>query len=324
MSIANNATDKGKNFMITRRQILANTGQLCLLGAFTPTHLRAQITLMQRAIPKTGEYLPVIGLGTYRTFNVGDDPNELNPLQRVLELFFRHGGTVVDSSPAYGPSEAAFGYLAERINLPDDLFVATKVRAGSHAEGIRQMDASAQKMGVENIDLMQVHSLADWKTQLPILKERKAQGIYRYIGITASRVELYDDFITIMNNEPLDFIQINYSVAERQAEERILPLAMDRGIAVFVNRPFVAGALFSHVQSKALPDWATEFDCDSWGQFFLKFVLSHPAVTVALQATSNPQHLLDNLSAGQGLLPNTELRQRMVDLIGLTGRPPWT
>ena len=278
---------------------------------------------MQRAVPKTGERLPVIGLGTYRTFNVADNPAELDPLKQVIELFFRHGGTVVDSSPAYGPSEASFGYLSRQINLPKNLFVATKVRADGRDQGIRQMDASPQKMGVEKIDLMQVHSLADWQTQLPILKERKAQGIYRYIGITASREELYKDFIEIMRREPLDFIQINYSVAERKAEEVILPLAMDLGMAVFINRPFVAGALFPYVASKILPDWATEFDCHSWGQFFLKFVLSHPAVTVALQATSSPAHLVDNLKAGQGLLPNKELRQRMVNLIGLTGRPPW-
>jgi diketogulonate reductase-like aldo/keto reductase len=309
--------------MISRRQILANVSQLCLLGALSSTRAHAQSGLMQRAVPKTGELLPVIGLGTYRTFNVADNPVELDPLKQVIELFFRHGGTVVDSSPAYGPSEASFGYLSQQINLPENLFVATKVRADGRDQGIQQMNASPQKMGVEKIDLMQVHSLADWQTQLPILKERKAQGIYRYIGITASREELYEDFIEIMRREPLDFIQINYSVAERKAEEVILPLAMDRGMAVFINRPFVAGALFPYVANKTLPDWATEFDCYSWGQFFLKFILSHPAVTVALQATSSPAHLVDNLKAGQGLLPNEEFRQRMVNLIGLTGRPPW-
>lgn len=309
--------------MVSRRQILANAGRVCLLGAIKPSRVIAQNGLMQRAIPKTGELLPVIGLGTYRTFNVGDDPSELDPLKRVTDLFFQHGGTVVDSSPGYGPSEAAFGHIARQIDLPDNLFVATKVRAEGRDQGISQMDASPKKMGVSQIDLMQVHSLTDWRTQLPILKERKAQGIYRYIGITASREELYEDFITIMRREPLDFIQINYSVAERKAEETILPLAMDRGMAVFINRPFVAGALFPYVTKKALPDWAAEFDCESWGQFFLKFVLSHPAVTVALQATSSPDHLVDNLRAGQGLLPDEELRQRMVNLIGLTGRPPW-
>ena len=310
--------------MISRRQVLANASQLCLLGALAPARVYAQNGLMQRTVPKTGERLPVIGLGTYRTFDVADNPAELDPLKQVIEIFFQHGGTVVDSSPAYGPSEAAFGYLSQQIDLPDNLFVATKVRADGRDQGIRQMDASPQKMGVEKIDLMQVHSLADWQTQLPILKERKAQGIYRYIGITASREELYEDFINIMQREPLDFIQINYSVAERKAEEVILPLAMDRGMAVFINRPFAAGALFPYVENKVLPDWATEFDCHSWGQFFLKFILAHPAVTVALQATSSPNHLLDNLKAGQGILPNEELRQRMVDLIGLTGRPPWT
>lgn len=295
-----------------------------MLGALSPARSLAQEALIQRAIPKTGERLPVIGLGTYRTFNVGDDPAELEPLRRVTELFFQHGGTVVDSSPAYGPSETAFGHVVRRLEPPTDLFAATKVRAEGREEGIRQMDASPQKMGVESIDLMQVHSLADWRTQLPILKERKAQGTYRYIGITASREEAYEEFIAIMGSEELDFIQINYSVAERKAEETILPLAADLGMAVLINRPFAAGALFPHVANRPLPDWASEFDCVSWGQFFLKFVLSHPAVTVALQATSSPEHLLDNMRAGQGRMPTEELRHRMVELIGLTGRPPWT
>ena len=310
--------------MISRRRVLTNAGRLCLLGAVGPTRSLAQSALIQRAIPKTGERLPIIGLGTYRTFNVGDDPAELEPLRQVTELFFQHGGTVVDSSPGYGPSEAAFGHVVRQIDTPDDLFVATKVRAEGREEGIVQMQASPEKMGVEEIDLMQVHSLADWRTQLPILKERKAEGTYRYIGITASREELYEEFIAVMRSEPLDFIQINYSVAERSAQETILPLAMDRGMAVLVNRPFAAGALFPHVENQALPDWAAEFDCETWGQFFLKFVLSHPAVTVALQATTSPEHLLDNLSAGQGRMPDEEIRQRMVRLIGLTGRPPWT
>jgi len=309
--------------VISRRRVLTNAGRLCLLGAVGPTRSLAQSALIQRAIPKTGERLPIIGLGTYRTFNVGDDPAELEPLRQVTELFFQHGGTVVDSSPGYGPSEAAFGHVVRQIDTPDDLFVATKVRAEGREEGLLQMQASPGKMGVEEIDLMQVHSLADWRTQLPILKERKAKGTYRYIGITASREELYEEFIAVMRSEPLDFIQINYSVAERSAEETILPLAMDRGMAVLVNRPFAAGALFPHVANQALPDWAAEFDCETWGQFFLKFVLSHPAVTVALQATTSPEHLLDNLRAGQGRMPDEEIRQRMVRLIGLTGRPPW-
>jgi len=310
--------------VISRRRLLTNAGHLCLLGAVSPAPALAQSSLIQRTIPKTGERLPVIGLGTYRTFNVGDDPAELEPLRRVTELFFEHGGTVVDSSPGYGPSEAAFGHVVRQIDAPDDLFVATKVRAEGHEEGIRQMEASPERMGVEQIDLMQVHSLADWRTQLPILKERKADGTYRYIGITASREELYEEFIEVMRSEPLDFIQINYSVAERKAEETILPLAMDLGMAVLINRPFVAGALFPHVANQPLPDWASEFDCESWGQFFLKYVVSHPAVTVALQATTSPEHLLDNLQAGQGRMPDEETRQRMVRLIGLTGRPPWT
>lgn len=310
--------------MISRRQLLANASQLGLLATVGPSLSVAQSAQIQRAIPSSGERLPIVGLGTYRTFNVGDDPAELEPLRQVTELFFEQGGTVVDSSPQYGPSETAFGHVLRQIDAPDDLFAATKVSADGREEGIRQMEASPQKMGVRQIDLMQIHNLRDWRTHVPTLKDWKADGTFRYIGISASRETLYEEFETVMRSEPLDFIQINYSVAERKSAERILPLAMDQGMAALINRPFVAGALFPYVANRPLPDWASEFDCESWGQFFLKFALSHPAVTVVLQATRSPQHLLDNMGAGRGRMPDEEHRQRMVELIGLTGRPPWS
>lgn len=310
--------------MLSRRRFLTRASQLSLLSAVGPSVSLAQEPLIQRSIPKTGERLPVIGLGTYRTFDVGGDRTQLEPLRRVTELFFARGGTVVDSSPQYGPAEATFGEVLGDIQSPSDFFAATKVSANGSEQGLQQMDSSATKMGVEQIDLMQIHNLRDWKTHLPVLKERKAQGIYRYIGISASREELYEEYESVMRSEPLDFIQINYSVAERKAAEVILPLAMDRGMAVLINRPFVAGALFPRVASQSLPAWAAEFDCVSWAQFFLKFVLSHPAVTCALQATTSTGHLLDNLDAGRGRMPDEDLRRRMVDLIGLSGRPPWS
>ena len=312
--------------MISRREVLTNASRLSLLAAAGPygTAALAQEALMQRAIPKTGELLPVIGLGTLRTFDVGSDPAELQPLKAVTERFFADGGTLIDSSPQYGPAEAAFGRVLRQIEQPDTLFAATKVAADGREEGLQQMRESPQKMGVSRIDLMQIHNLRDWRTHLPTLKAWKEEGRFRYIGISASREVHYEEFVAVMRSEPLDFIQINYSVAERASEQTILPLAMDRGMAVLINRPFVAGALFSEVANQPLPEWAEEFDCESWAQFFLKFVLAHPAVTVALQATSDLGHLVDNLRAGRGRLPDEATRRRMVDLIGLSGRPPWS
>ena len=310
--------------MISRRQVLADVSRLSLLAAVGPSLAYPQESLIRRAIPKTGERLPVVGLGTYRTFNVGEDSAELEPLRRVTQLFFDLGGRLVDSSPQYGPSEAVFGHVLRQLTNTDALFAATKVSADGREEGIRQMEASPAKMGVERIDLMQIHNLRDWKTHMPVLKEWKAQGRFRYIGISASREELYEEFLTVMRSEPLDFIQINYSVAERKSGESILPLAMDRGMAVLINRPFVAGALFPRVANRSLPEWAAEFDCQSWAQFFLKFVLSHPAVTVAIQATTSPQHLLDNMRAASGRMPDEATRQQMIRLMGLSGRPPWS
>jgi diketogulonate reductase-like aldo/keto reductase len=267
--------------------------------------------------------LPVIALGTYRTFNVSRSAEELAPLRRVTELFLRHGGRVIDSSPQYGPSEAAFGDVLRSIDDAPELFIATKVATDGREAGIRQMESSPVKMAVDSIDLMQIHNLRDWRTHLPTLKAWKNEGRVRYIGISASREALYDDFIAIMRNEPLDFIQINYSIAERRSEEIILPLAIERNMAVLINRPFVAGALFPYIADRALPDWAAEFDCNSWAQFFLKFVLAHAAVTAVIQATSDPAHLIDNMSAGRGRMPDEATRAHMVNLIGLTGRPPW-
>jgi diketogulonate reductase-like aldo/keto reductase len=310
--------------MLTRRKFIGETLGLGVAAGMYSRLGDAQTALPRRAIPATGEELPVIALGTYRTFNVGRSAAELEPLRAVTQRFFELGGRVVDSSPQYGPSEAVFGdVLAQVPDVPDDMFVATKVATEGREAGIRQMEESPGKMGVDTIDLMQIHSLRDWRTHLPTLHAWKEQGRARYIGISASREVLYEDFIAIMRNEPLDFIQVNYSVAERASEETILPLALERQMAVLINRPFVAGALFPYVVDRPLPEWTAEFDCQSWAQFFLKYVLAHPAVTAVIQATTDVAHLVDNMGAGYGSMPDDAMRQRMVDLIGLTGRPPW-
>ena len=308
----------------TRRRFIGDAAGLGIIGGMFPQLGAAQVSPPRRAIPATGEELPVIALGTYRTFNIDRSSAAFEPLRAVTQRFFDLGGRLVDSSPQYGPSEAVFGDVMARIsNIPSDLFVATKVATEGHEAGIQQMEESPEKMGIDAVDLMQVHSLRDWRTHLPTLRAWKEQGRVRYIGISASREVLYEDFVAIMRNEPLDFVQINYSVAERAAEEVILPLAIERQMAVLINRPFVAGALFPYVADRPLPDWAVEFDCQSWAQFFLKFVLAHPAVTSVIQATTDVGHLVDNMGAAYDRMPDEATRQRMVELIGLTGRPPW-
>lgn len=310
--------------MLTRRKFIGEAAGLGIAAGMLPRLGDAQAVVPRRAIPTTGEELPIIALGTYRTFNVGGSSADLEPLRAVTQRFFELGGRIVDSSPQYGPSEAVFGDVLRQISdVPRDMFVATKVATEGREAGIRQMEESPEKMGVDSIDLMQIHSIRDWRTHLPTLRAWKEQGRARYIGISASREVLYEDFVAIMRNEPLDFVQINYSVAERASEEIILPLAMERRMAVLVNRPFVAGALFPYVVERPLPEWAAEFDCQSWAQFFLKYVLAHPAVTAVIQATTDVGHLVDNMGAAYGRMPDDATRQRMVDLIGLTGRPPW-
>ncbi|MDH3508263.1 MAG: aldo/keto reductase, partial [Gammaproteobacteria bacterium] len=307
-----------------RRRFIGETAGLGIAAGVLSRLVDAQAVVPRRAIPTTGEELPIIALGTYRTFNVGSSSAELEPLRAVTQRFFELGGRIVDSSPQYGPSEAVFGDVLRQISgVPRDMFVATKVATEGREAGIRQMEESPEKMGVDSIDLMQIHSIRDWRTHLPTLRAWKEQGRARYIGISASREVLYEDFVAIMRNEPLDFVQINYSVAERASEEIILPLAMERRMAVLINRPFVAGALFPYVVERSLPEWAAEFDCQSWAQFFLKYVLAHPAVTAVIQATTDVGHLVDNMGAAYGRMPDDATRQRMTDLIGLTGRPPW-
>ena len=305
---------------ITRREaarlIAAGAaGLLWPIGAVRGKTTNESSTMLMRAIPSSGEKLPVIGLGTWQTFDVDLTSENQKQLEEVLSLFVKLGGRVIDSSPMYGRAEQVIGDLAAKLALRDKLFLATKVWTRGKQAGIESMERSIQRLQTNRIDLMQVHNLVDVSTQLATMREWKAQGRIRYIGVTHYESGAFADVEKILRSEKVDFLQINYSIMEREAEQRILPLAQERGIAVIVNRPFGGGDLFRRVRAKPLPDWATEFDCRSSAQFFLKWIVAHPAVTCAIPATNNPRHLEDNMQAGVGRLPNAKTRQRMIELV---------
>ncbi len=280
--------------------------------AATPAQLSPQL---MRKIPKSGEALPAVGLGSSRTFDVGTAAAERSAQREVLKLFVEQGGRVVDSSPMYGEAEDVIGDLAAELGVSAQLFLATKVWTSGREAGIRQMEESFKLLRAKRMDLMQVHNLSDWKTQLKTLREWKAQGRIRYIGITHYTESAYEELAQVMQSEDIDFVQFNYSIAERAAEKRLLPLAHERRIAVLVNRPFARSGLFEKVRGKELPPWAGEIDCNSWAQFFLKFILGHPAVTCAIPATSKAKHLVDNMQAGLGRQPDAAMRERMARLV---------
>lgn len=269
-------------------------------------------TAIRKPIPSTGERLPVIGMGTSRTFDVGGDRRKRAGLLAVLQAFFDNGGALIDSSPMYGSAEQVTGDLLRQVRNRQALFAATKVWTDGKRAGIEQMRRSMRRMGVERFDLMQIHNLRDWRVHLDTLKQWKAQGRVRYIGITTSHGRFHDELAAILKTEPFDFVQLSYNIADRTVEKRLLPLAADRGMAVLANRPFQRGALFRRVKGRSLPDWASEFDCYTWAQFFLKFVVSHPAVSCAIPATSRVEHMVDNMGAGFGRLPDASMRGRMV------------
>jgi diketogulonate reductase-like aldo/keto reductase len=272
--------------------------------------------MLTKQIPSTGEALPVIGMGTWQTFDVGRANEERKPLADVLAEFSRAGGKLIDSSPMYGNSEEVVGDLSANLGLRQKLFVATKVWTEGKAAGIRQMEESLRKLRADPIDLMQVHNLVDVNTHLQTLADWKRNGRVRYFGVTHHTSSAYDAVEKIIAAHKVDFLQINYSVSERLAERRLLPMARERGIAVIANRPFAGGEAFIRLVRKPLPSWATEIDCASWAQIMLKFVISHPAITCAIPATSKLEHLRDNMQAGHGRLPDAKLRLRMADDIG--------
>ena len=297
---------------LNRRAFLTSMGILGVAGHIR--HGRASAIsrpVLKKVIPTTGERLPVIGMGSSVTFNVRGTALRDRRVE-VLRTFFDAGGAVIDSSPMYGSSEAVIGYGLERSAGKDALFSATKVWTLFQWLGIRQMKASRRLWGVDRFDLMQIHNMLNWEAHLETLLEWKAEGRLRYIGITTSHGRRHDALAKVMAEQPFDFVQFTYNILDREAEWRLLPLAAERGLAVIVNRPFRRGALFDLFERHPLPDWAQEFDCANWAQFFLKFIVSHPAVTCAIPATSRVDHMRENIGAAYGHLPDPEMRERMI------------
>lgn len=269
-------------------------------------------TMLKRPIPRSGEELPVIGLGTYRVFDVESTADELASRREIIEMMIEKGASLIDSSPMYDRAEKVVGDVVALTGARDKLFLATKVWTDGKAAGEQQMQASADLMKTGVIDLMQVHNLRDLDVHMQTIRERQLQGKIRYNGITDYRASELDELEATMHKHRPEFIQINYSLGETEADKRVLPLARDLGIAVIVNRPFLTGRLFRTVRWRRLPNWATPF-AESWGQFFLKYIVSHPAVTVVIPATSKVHHMVDNLGAGFGEMPDDAIRRKMLD-----------
>jgi aryl-alcohol dehydrogenase-like predicted oxidoreductase len=301
--------------MLTRRELLAagaGTGICMGLPRSAAAVLQDTNTVISKPIPSTGETLPVIGLGANRW--VANDNDMLVRLDETLSTFTSQGGRVIDTAPSYRSSETALGNLIAEQDLQDAFFLATKVDRTEAAEGLARMQASLEKLRTDSVDLMQIHNMRGAESQLENLLQWQADGRIRYIGLTTSHVDQYAEMEELMNRYPVDFIQLNYSLIGRQAENRLLPMAADKQIAVIANLPFQRGRLFKAVADTPLPDLAGEIDCSSWAQFFLKFVVSHPAVTCAIPGMTRPEHAADNMGAAYGRLPDASQRQRMAAL----------
>ncbi len=300
------------NLPLTRRGFLRLSAALAAILGW-PGGGPAGNGLRERKIPSTGERIPVVGLGSARTFDVGNAEAERAPLREVMRRFIAEGGRLIDTSPMYGTAETVIGDILARVDHPE-MFYATKVWTEGRQAGVRQMETSTERLRTDPIDLMQVHNLVDWDTHLDTLERWKAEGRIRYIGITHYVASAFDDLERIMRERDLDWVQLPYNLAQRGAADRLLPLAADRGIAVLVNVPFGNGALFSQVKGRDLPGWAAEFGARTWAQFFLKFILARPEVTCVIPATGDPEHVVDNVRAGKGALPSPEQARRMARL----------
>ncbi len=312
--------DSGMN----RRSFLSTLGGLAAWGGlavsdpplFGTATVRPRLDEMHtKAIPSSGEEIPVIGLGTYITFNVGTNTRLRNNCADIMEAFFERGGGMIDSSPMYGSSEEVIGYGLDRLDSAESLFSATKIWTRRSSQGPVQIDDSLDLWRIREIDLMQVHNLLNWQDHLKTIREYKDEGIIRYSGVTTSHGRRHRELEQIMQNESVDFIQLTYNVLDRQAENRLLPLAKDRGIAVIANRPFRRKQLFHQFGNDPLPDWVSEIDVENWAQFFLKFIVSHPAITCAIPATSQLEHLHENMGALYGKMPDEEQRRRMAEYV---------
>ena len=295
-----------------RRRFLQWLAGLAAAGLISPALAAARVPIL-RPIPSSGEKLPAIGMGTWLTFDAGPEWMQRERRCEVLQAFLDLGGGLVDSSPMYGRSEEVLGVCLPRMKNRERLFAATKVWIYGERLGIDQMEHSRRLWGVDRFDLMQIHNMLDWHTHLQTLRQMKAEGKIRYIGITTSHGRRHAELEKVLKNEKdFDFVQFTYNLIDREAERRLLPLAAERGIAVIINRPFQGGVLFDHVRGKPLPPWAAEFDCANWAQFMLKFIVSHPAVTCAIPATTRVAHMRENMGAAHGRLPDEKTRQRMI------------
>jgi diketogulonate reductase-like aldo/keto reductase len=298
-----------KPLHLTRRYLLLAGAAAAAWPAAASAQQRFAHT---KPIPSTGEALPVVGLGTWITFNVGNDAEARDSCAEVMRAFFAAGGRLIDSSPMYGSSQNVVGYGLGKLGRPEALFSADKVWISSGSAGPSQIETSRRNWNVPLFDLLQVHNLLSWEAHLNTLFRKKAAGEVRYVGITTSEGRRHRDFERIMRQHPLDFVQITYNILDREVEERILPLARDRGIAVIVNRPFQEGALLKRLAKHPLPSWAQEIECKSWAQFVLKFIVSQPAVTCAIPATTRVDHVTENMAAAQGPIPDEAMRARMI------------
>lgn len=308
--------------MISRREMLkvsAGTGAALFLTRF-PAFAQSP-SILTRTIPSSGESIPAVGLGSWVTFDVWESAAERAPLKEVLRRFREAGGTVFDTAPTYAESEKVAGALAQELGIQNELFFATKISTRHREVGVQQEKTSLRLWGRDTIDLNQVHSLRGVDIHLPTIRKAKEEGRTRYVGVTTSSLRQFEQMEQVMQSEPLDFVQLNYSLGQRQAAERLLPLAQDKGIAIMVNLPYMHGRIFQTVRGHELPEWAAEFDCKTWGQFFLKYILAHPAVTVIIPATSNPEHLVDNMAAGLGRLPDERTRRRMEEFFDALPAP---
>jgi diketogulonate reductase-like aldo/keto reductase len=310
---------KSTAFRTARRSFLRSVSGLALVpfASFTPVSSlfaddRVTSPFITKAIPASGELLPVIGMGSWQTFDVGSDSTDRARCVKILQTFFNRGGGMIDSSPMYDSSQEVIGHCLSQLQAHPGLFAATKVWILGQSFGIRQMEKSQALWGLPRFDVMQIHNMLHWRTHLETLKEWKAAGRIRYIGITTSHGRRHAKLEKALLEEEFDFVQFTYNVLDREAEQRLLPLAAERGIAVIINRPFQKGALFDLVKEKPLPAWAAEFDCVNWAQFFLKFIVSHPAVTCAIPATSQVAHMQENMGAAYGTLPDESMRARML------------
>ena len=296
-----------------RRTLLKTVGATAALSLTPRWSTAAPQTVITKPIPATGEALPIVGMGSSRTFDAAGDTSQWGQLTEVLEIFFDQGGTLIDSSPMYRSSEEVIGILMQRIkNGFERMFSATKVWTDGDQAGRDQMALSFEKMNVSQMDLMQIHNLRDWQTHLPTLRKMKEDGQIRYIGVTTSHGRDHDALADLLQAEEFDFVQLSYSIDERTVESNLLPIAAEKGIAVLANRPFRRGETFKKAKGKALPDWAAEIGCTSWAQYFLKYAASHPAVTCVIPATAQSQHMLDNMGANHGTLPDKAMRSEML------------